>query len=195
MVCTHVRGRTVQYTDTTPQLCFFVAEEVPDVSTCTVRSSKAKLAMGTGSSPPRSPGRREVSSGGPYEDKVGYSRAVRVGAHIYVAGTTATAAADGGKATILHPGDAGAQARVVFATIAKALEGLGAGMVDVVSTRMYVTDPTRDWEAVGAAHAAAFGPAGVRPAATMVGVPALVHPDMLVEIEATAVVAEAKTSG
>lgn len=154
--------------------------------------------MATGSSPPRSPGRREVSFGGPYEDKIGYCRAVRVGAHIYVSGTTAidpAAAADGGKAAILQPGDAGAQAHVVFATIAKALEGPGARMADVVSTRLYLTDPARDWKSVGAAHAAAFGPAGVRPAATMVGMPALVHPDMLVEIETTAVVAEDQESG
>ncbi|GAB0489412.1 hypothetical protein MMPV_000631 [Pyropia vietnamensis] len=142
--------------------------------------------MATDSSPAHPPGRREVSSGGPYEDKVGYSRAVRVGPHVFVSGTTATdpsAAADGTTA-VIHPGDAGAQARVVFATIATALHEVGACMADVVSTRMYVTDPGRDWEAVGAAHAAAFGPAGVRPAATMVGVASLVHPDMRVEIEA-----------
>lgn len=154
--------------------------------------------MATGSSTPCPPGRQEVSSGGPYEDKIGYCRAVRVGPHIFVSGTTATdpaAAADGSTAAILHPGDAGAQARVVLATIADALEGLGARMADVVSTRMFVVDPSRDWEAVGAAHAAAFGPAGVRPAATMVGVASLVHPDMRVEIEAVAVVAEAQESG
>lgn len=157
--------------------------------------------MDTGGAPPGPPpGRREVSSGGPYEAEVGYARAVRVGSHISVAGTTATdpaAAAGGGgaAAAVLHPGDAGAQARVVFARIAAALAALGGGMANVVATRMYVTDPGRDWAAVGAAHAAAFGAAGVRPAATMVGVASLVHPDMRVEVEAVAVVEEGGGGG
>lgn len=143
-----------------------------------------------GMPPPPIPGRQEVSSGGPYEAFVGYSRAVRVGAHISVAGTTATdlSSPPGAAVAVLHPGDAGGQTRVILATIGAALVEAGASLADVVSTRMYVVDPVRDWGAVGAAHAAAFGAVGVRPAATVIGVASLVHRDMRVEIEATAVV-------
>jgi len=140
--------------------------------------------------PPPIPGRQEVSTGSQLEALLGYSRAVRVGAHISVAGTTATdpSTPPGVGTAVLHRGDAGGQTRVILATIGAALVEAGASLADVVSTRMYVVNPVRDWQAIAAAHAATFGAVGVRPAATVIGVVSLMHPDMKVEIEATAVV-------
>jgi enamine deaminase RidA (YjgF/YER057c/UK114 family) len=126
-------------------------------------------------------GRMRISSGGQWEPVVGYSRAVRVGPHVYVAGSTA-AAADG---SVLFPGDAYGQARVTLQKIQAALAHAGARMEDVVRTRMFVTDIAQ-WEAYGRAHGEFF--AHVRPAATMVEVRALIDPDMLVEIEVDAYV-------
>jgi enamine deaminase RidA (YjgF/YER057c/UK114 family) len=116
-------------------------------------------------------GRVTVSSGSPFEDRVGYARAVRTGPLVVVAGTTA-------------PGDGIAeQAREVFRRIETALTEAGAAMTDVVRTRMFVTDISL-WPEVAAVHADVFG--GIRPVATMVEVSALISPDLLVEIEVDA---------
>ena len=130
----------------------------------------------------KKPDRMTVSSGAPWEAQVGYSRAVRVGRHVMVAGTTAVGA-DG---TLVGPGDAYAQARRCIEVVAAALEEAGAGLGDVVRTTMYVTD-IELWPDVAKAHAEAFGE--VRPAATMVEVSRLVDPAMLVELEVDAIVA------
>ena len=124
--------------------------------------------------------RIQVSSGTKWEPMVGYSRLVRVGAQIYVTGTTATLPG-GGHAC----GGALAQARQAIANVRRALRAAGADLADVVRTRIFVTDIARDWRAVGRAHAEAF--AGVRPATTMVEVSRLIETWMLVEIEADAV--------
>jgi enamine deaminase RidA (YjgF/YER057c/UK114 family) len=119
--------------------------------------------------------RKVVLSGSEFESVVGYSRAVRVGPHVAVAGTTGTGPA----------GDIAAQARDALRRIELALEQAGAALTDVVRTRIYVTDISR-WREVGAVHAQVFGE--VRPAATMVEVSALITPEILVEIEADAYV-------
>ena len=125
--------------------------------------------------------RETISSGAPWEAKVGYSRAVRTGPHIAVSGT-APVADDG---SVYAPGDAYAQAKRCIEIIARALNEAGAGLEHVVRTRMYVTDISQ-WEAFGRAHGEAFG--DIRPTSTMVEVSALIDPDMLIEIEAEAFV-------
>ncbi len=123
--------------------------------------------------------RRRISSGGPWEATAGYSRAIVVGDTCWVAGTT-DAGPDGRS---LHPGDIGAQARAAMSIIEAALVDAGFALTDVVRTRMFVTDMSRSGE-VSAVHGAVFG--SIRPAATLVGVMALMDPSLLVEIEAEA---------
>ncbi len=120
-----------------------------------------------------------IDSGAPWERVVGYSRVVVRGDAAWVSGTTAVV--DG---EVAHPGDPAAQTRTVLGIVGEALERAGFSLADVVRTRMYVTDISR-WEEVGRAHGEVFGE--VRPATTMVEVAALIHPAMLVEIEAEAV--------
>lgn len=124
--------------------------------------------------------RINVSSGAMWEEIIGYSRAVRVGNVIEVAGTTAV---DGAK--IIGGKDAYIQTKFIFQKIEKALKEAGASMNDVVRTRMYVTDISK-WEEIGKAHGEVFKE--IKPATTMVEVKSLIHPDMIVEIEATAIV-------
>ena len=129
--------------------------------------------------------RLNISSGVKWEDIVGYSRAVKIGNVIEVAGTTALDE----EGNLVGPGDPYEQTRYIIAKIEKALNSAGAALTDVVRTRIFTTDISR-WEEIGRAHGEFFRE--IKPASTMVEVKALIHPTMLVEIEATVILQESE---
>jgi enamine deaminase RidA (YjgF/YER057c/UK114 family) len=127
--------------------------------------------------------RLNISSGAKWEDIVGYSRAVRIGNLIEVAGTTAVDE----EGQVVGPGDPGEQTKFILSKIEKALTSAGATLNDVVRTRMFVTN-IADWEAIGRVHGLYFK--DIKPAATMVEVKSLISPELLIEIEVTAILSE-----
>ncbi len=126
--------------------------------------------------------KRRVEVASEWGARIGYSRAVRAGNLVIVSGTSA-----GGPAGVSHKGDAEGQAELVLQRIGEALDAVGASLEDVVETRVFLRDMA-DWQAVGNAHARAF--ASAHPATTLLQAGALIDPDMLVEIAATAIVGE-----
>ena len=133
----------------------------------------------------RKSARQNISSGTKWEGIIGYSRAVRIGNLVWVAGTTA---ADE-NTQVVGVGDAYAQARFIFTKIERALKEAGASLEDVVRTRVFLVNAD-DWESVGRAHGEIFG--AIRPASTMLAVKALIGPDYLLEIEVDACISEPK---